>query len=162
MWKIVTLSCGRDTIRWNLRDYPMFMVTGNNHMLCHRNSKYSSFDNDFRCGLISNLRFPAWQCDTALLTKTFVKRVFIFDKLYLYSYLEEMVTNQFAFLNKIFASAAVCSFIFIFPIMVFAGPVIIDHNTTDLALIPQTAIEQAKSELHIAYGHTSIKRPRLN
>lgn len=66
-----------------------------------------------------------------------------------------MVINHFAFLNKIIASAVVCSFILIFPIMVFAGPVIIDHNTTDLTLIPQTAIEQAKSELHIAYGHTS-------
>jgi len=36
-----------------------------------------------------------------------------------------------------------------------AGPVVIDHNHTDITLIPQSAIEQAKSTLHIAYGHTS-------
>jgi hypothetical protein len=39
--------------------------------------------------------------------------------------------------------------------MVFAGPVIIDHNTTTITLIPQDAIENAKNKLHIAYGHTS-------
>ncbi len=32
---------------------------------------------------------------------------------------------------------------------------IIDHNCTDITQIPQTAIEQAKADLHIAYGHTS-------
>jgi len=32
---------------------------------------------------------------------------------------------------------------------------IIDHNSTDISLIPVTAIEQAKADLHIAYGHTS-------
>ncbi len=32
---------------------------------------------------------------------------------------------------------------------------IIDHNCTDITQIPQTAIEQAKTDLHIAYGHTS-------
>ncbi len=36
-----------------------------------------------------------------------------------------------------------------------AGPVIIDHNCIDIWQIPETAIEQAKSALHIAYGHTS-------
>ena len=36
-----------------------------------------------------------------------------------------------------------------------ADPLIVDHNCTDVTKIPQTAIEQAKSELHIAYGHTS-------
>jgi hypothetical protein len=35
------------------------------------------------------------------------------------------------------------------------GPIIIDHNCTDITQIPQMAIEQAKSNLHIAYGHTS-------
>ena len=34
-------------------------------------------------------------------------------------------------------------------------PVIIDHNCTDIKKIPQTAIEQAKANLHIGYGHTS-------
>ncbi len=34
-------------------------------------------------------------------------------------------------------------------------PVVIDHTCTDITQIPQSAIEQAKSTLHIAYGHTS-------
>jgi hypothetical protein len=36
-----------------------------------------------------------------------------------------------------------------------ADPIIIDHRHTDINQVPQTAIEQAKSTLHIAYGHTS-------
>ena len=36
-----------------------------------------------------------------------------------------------------------------------AGPIIADHSCTDITLIPQEAIEQAKDNLHIAYGHTS-------
>ena len=40
-------------------------------------------------------------------------------------------------------------------VQVFADAVIIDHRHTDISLIPQTAIEQAKTDLHIAYGHTS-------
>jgi len=32
---------------------------------------------------------------------------------------------------------------------------IVDHNCTDLSLIPEQWIERAKSDLHIAYGHTS-------
>ena len=32
---------------------------------------------------------------------------------------------------------------------------IIDHTCTDITQIPESAIEQAKSNLHIAYGHTS-------
>jgi hypothetical protein len=32
---------------------------------------------------------------------------------------------------------------------------VIDHECTDITAIPQSAIEQAKSTLHIAYGHTS-------
>lgn len=34
-------------------------------------------------------------------------------------------------------------------------PLIIDHNHTDITRIAQSALEQAKSSLHIAYGHTS-------
>jgi hypothetical protein len=34
-------------------------------------------------------------------------------------------------------------------------PIIVDHTCTDITAIPQAAIEQAKSSLHIAYGHTS-------
>ncbi|MFO7891157.1 MAG: T9SS type A sorting domain-containing protein [bacterium] len=33
--------------------------------------------------------------------------------------------------------------------------VIVDHTCTDITKIPQSAIIQAKSQLHIAYGHTS-------
>lgn len=35
------------------------------------------------------------------------------------------------------------------------GAIIIDHQCTDITAVPQAAIEQAKAELHIAYGHTS-------
>ena len=38
---------------------------------------------------------------------------------------------------------------------VFADPIIIDHNCTDITQIPQSAIQQAKDTLSIAYGHTS-------
>jgi hypothetical protein len=36
-----------------------------------------------------------------------------------------------------------------------ADPIIIDHNCIDIGQIPTAAIEHAKSDLHIAYGHTS-------
>ena len=52
----------------------------------------------------------------------------------------------------------ICSILFIFiqiiPVAFAAGP-IIDHNCTDLSLIPAQWIEQAKNDLHIAYQHTS-------
>lgn len=34
-------------------------------------------------------------------------------------------------------------------------PVIVDHTCTDITLVPEAGIQQAKSALHIAYGHTS-------
>ncbi|HNY76793.1 MAG: hypothetical protein RBS72_13375 [Sedimentisphaerales bacterium] len=34
-------------------------------------------------------------------------------------------------------------------------PLIIDHTCTEIASIPESAIVQAKQQLHIAYGHTS-------
>jgi hypothetical protein len=34
-------------------------------------------------------------------------------------------------------------------------PIIVDHRCTDITAIPQAAIVAAKSNLHIAYGHTS-------
>jgi hypothetical protein len=34
-------------------------------------------------------------------------------------------------------------------------PIIIDHTCTDITSIPESAINQAKNVLHIAYGHTS-------
>ena len=36
-----------------------------------------------------------------------------------------------------------------------AEPIIVDHTCTDITFIPQSAIEAAKANLHIAYGHTS-------
>jgi len=41
------------------------------------------------------------------------------------------------------------------PVAIAAGPIIIDHTCTDVTQIPGTAIEHAKAQLHIAYGHTS-------
>lgn len=37
----------------------------------------------------------------------------------------------------------------------YAQGIIIDHKCTDITQIPESAIAQAKSSLHIAYGHTS-------
>ncbi len=37
----------------------------------------------------------------------------------------------------------------------FAETIIVDHTCTDITQIPETAINQAKDSLHIAYGHTS-------
>ena len=36
-----------------------------------------------------------------------------------------------------------------------ADAIIVDHRAADITQIPQSAIEQAKATLHIAYGHTS-------
>ncbi|NLD38618.1 MAG: hypothetical protein GX654_17290 [Desulfatiglans sp.] len=36
-----------------------------------------------------------------------------------------------------------------------AGAIIIDHESTDLAMVPLEWINEAKEKLHIAYGHTS-------
>ncbi len=35
------------------------------------------------------------------------------------------------------------------------GAIIIDHENTDLAMVPLEWINEAKEKLHIAYGHTS-------
>ena len=44
----------------------------------------------------------------------------------------------------------------VLPILAFSDdPLIIDHTCTDITQIPESAINQAKSNLHIAYGHTS-------
>ncbi len=41
------------------------------------------------------------------------------------------------------------------PTVSSAELIIVDHTCTDITEIPQSAIEQAKANLHIAYGHTS-------
>ena len=48
-----------------------------------------------------------------------------------------------------------CSALFIFHAVALVNADIIDHTCTDITLIPQSAIQQAKDTLHIAYGHTS-------
>ena len=39
--------------------------------------------------------------------------------------------------------------------MAGAQGIIVNHNHTDITQIPESAILQARSALHIAYGHTS-------
>jgi hypothetical protein len=41
------------------------------------------------------------------------------------------------------------------PLAPRSGPLLADHTSCDLAAIPLAAIAQARSNLHIAYGHTS-------
>ena len=36
-----------------------------------------------------------------------------------------------------------------------ADAIIVDHRCTDIRQIPESAIQEAKAKLHIAYGHTS-------
>ncbi len=43
----------------------------------------------------------------------------------------------------------------VFILAIPASSVVINHETADIWQIPETAILQAKAELHIAYGHTS-------
>lgn len=68
---------------------------------------------------------------------------------------EEIPMKQNSALPKSISSAVFCCFFFLFSFSLSAEPLIIDHSCTDITLIPQSAIEQAKSTLHIAYGHTS-------
>jgi hypothetical protein len=42
-----------------------------------------------------------------------------------------------------------------FTAVTFATGIIINHTCTDIWQVPETLINQAKSDLHIAYGHTS-------
>ena len=46
-------------------------------------------------------------------------------------------------------------FLVMIPTVQAAEPVIIDHTCTDIWQVPEAAIGQAKTSLHIAYGHTS-------
>lgn len=61
-------------------------------------------------------------------------------------------------IKKIVVCVTVLLLMFCFlPIHTFAGdfPLIIDHNCTNISMIPTQWILQAKSNFHIAYGHTS-------
>lgn len=61
----------------------------------------------------------------------------------------------FVFLPRFSILALYCFIILMSDGNCMAAPTIIDHRHTDITKIPQTAIEQAKNKLHIAYGHTS-------
>ncbi|MBI9088363.1 MAG: DNRLRE domain-containing protein [Desulfobacterium sp.] len=53
-------------------------------------------------------------------------------------------------------SVGVFFFFLLMPFMAMgAAPVIIDHDCTRIGKIPESAIEKAVADLHIAYGHTS-------
>ncbi|MBI9090065.1 MAG: hypothetical protein JEZ12_12690 [Desulfobacterium sp.] len=62
-------------------------------------------------------------------------------------------------IQKSYLALFICTFLIGFVLLsssVFGGePAIIDHTCVDITRIPESAIEQAKSTLHIAYGHTS-------
>jgi len=59
--------------------------------------------------------------------------------------------------HRFFAGFLVFQIIFLFVLnmSLFAQGKIIDHNCTDITLVPESAINQAKTSLHIGYGHTS-------
>ena len=44
----------------------------------------------------------------------------------------------------------------------FAAQVIIDHTCTDIWQVPEEWVNQAKTDLHIAYGHTSHGRQLIS
>ena len=46
-------------------------------------------------------------------------------------------------------------FSLLLPLSVFSQGIVINHSSTNIAQIPETAIVKAKQDLHIAYGHTS-------
>jgi hypothetical protein len=54
--------------------------------------------------------------------------------------------------HSILLSAVICGFM---SQGLFAQAIIVDHNYTNITALSQSRIEQAKSQLHIAYGHTS-------
>jgi PKD repeat protein len=59
--------------------------------------------------------------------------------------------NRFLFILILALTACICS-----PLVAAASePIIIDHTSTHLDQVPLDAIQNAKSVLHIAYGHTS-------
>ena len=62
--------------------------------------------------------------------------------------------RQFGCLRPVMVAVVFCCHL-ILALNVQADPVIVDHRHTDITRIPQTAIEEAKANLHIAYGHTS-------
>ncbi|EKD26366.1 MAG: Pectate lyase [uncultured bacterium] len=52
-------------------------------------------------------------------------------------------------------SGLIVFLLFLSTVFCFADAIVIDHTCTDITAIPESAITQAKTSLHIAYGHTS-------
>ena len=70
--------------------------------------------------------------------------------------MKQPVTVRFTIVKAALMFCFVLASIYLsFPIAHAAEPIIIDHACTDITQVPQSAIEQAKANLHIAYGHTS-------
>jgi hypothetical protein len=68
----------------------------------------------------------------------------------------------FFYLRRTIMNSKIYKFLFVVVVLLCnrslaerTEPVIIDHTCTDIMLIPESAIVQAKDSLHIAYGHTS-------
>jgi len=57
-------------------------------------------------------------------------------------------------MQKIIRKTAVC-LMFLITGLSFGQAIIIDHNCVDITQIPESALNAARSNLHIAYGHTS-------
>jgi len=59
------------------------------------------------------------------------------------------IPRNAAYINMLVICGVLASFLSV------NSQIIIDHTCTDITKIPESAINQAKSQLHIAYGHTS-------
>lgn len=64
--------------------------------------------------------------------------------------------NYFVLSVRTLLAGAIFVYLSFLPIhQACAGALVIDHRCTDITRIPESAINQAKATLHIAYGHTS-------
>lgn len=70
-------------------------------------------------------------------------------------YRSNTMTNKKCSLFKIVLFFMITSLLMFSFSTASAALIIVDHTSTDITQIPQSAIEQAKTDLHIAYGHTS-------
>jgi len=62
------------------------------------------------------------------------------------------------FSDKVWIGMVVSILVCNMPVLVLGqrtAPLVVDHNCTDITLIPEWAIDAAKASLHIGYGHTS-------
>ena len=56
--------------------------------------------------------------------------------------------------KSVFAGAIIIAAVLLPFRHAFAGAIIVDHRCTDITKVPESAINQAKANLHVAYGHT--------